>query len=572
MATQSEADAVLDQTGDQRLSRWLRERGRLSESDLARAASLHSGERLSRLLVRLGLVSEREMAHALAEALEIPLVTPGEYSAGVPASLPAGRFFKEAQIVPAGERAGAIVLAMADPQDDYAAKAFAAACARPVLRAVGVPSEIDAALEAMSGGGKSRMERILETVEPQARAADEEVEHLRDLASEAPAMRLVNLIVQRAVDAGASDVHIEPFANRLRVRYRIDGVLHEAEAPPAHLGPAVVSRVKIMARLDIAERRLPQDGRISLRVQGNDYDLRVATAPTLHGESVVLRILSGESLALEPAALGFCAEDAERLNAALDLPHGMVLVTGPTGSGKSTTLYAALARLNSADRKVITVEDPVEYRMEGVNQIQVKPSIELTFTAALRSIVRHDPDVIMVGEMRDVETARICVQSALTGHLVLSTLHTNDAASTVIRLLDMGVEDYLLTSTINAIVGQRLVRRLCVHCREPWEPMPETVQRLGLDRLAGAVGRTCYRSVGCERCHGTGFRGRAAVVELLCMSDAVRRLVLGHAASGDIARAACAEGMRTMFDDGLRKVCAGVTTVEEVLRVTRESA
>jgi general secretion pathway protein E len=298
--------------------------------------------------------------------------------------------------------------------------------------------------------------------------------------------------------------------------------------------------------------------------------VRVSTAPTLHGESVVLRLLSKEAVALDLAALGFDDEDCARFQRVLDLPQGMLLVTGPTGSGKTTTLYTALARLNTPERKIITVEDPVEYQLEGVNHIQVKPAIDLTFATALRAIVRQDPDVIMVGELRDLETARICVQSALTGHLVLSTLHTNDASATVTRLLEMGVEDYLLTSTVNAVLGQRLVRIVCPRCRKPYEPLRETVEKSGLGRAAGSNAIVLYKAGACVHCNGTGYRGRTAVVELMVLSDRIRRLVLEHAEATEIRRAARKEGMRTMYEDGLRKALAGTTTLEEVLRVVAD--
>jgi general secretion pathway protein E len=326
-----------------------------------------------------------------------------------------------------------------------------------------------------------------------------------------------------------------------------------------------------MAKLNIAERRLPQDGRIGLRVQGKELDLRVSTVPTLFGESVVIRLLDKESVKFDFGALGFDGEPLERFKQILHMPHGIVLVTGPTGSGKSTTLYTALSRLNTAEKKIITVEDPVEYQIAGINQIQVKPQIDLTFASALRSIVRQDPDIIMVGEMRDLETARIAVQSALTGHLVLSTLHTNDAAGGVTRLLDMGVEDYLITSTINGIVAQRLVRRLCHHCAETYEPLPELVAELQLREFAGDDGRVrLYRAVGCEQCGGSGYHGRLALTEVLVMNDDIRRLVMQHANAGEIQQAAIADGMATLHRDGLRKAAAGLTTLEEVARVAEE--
>jgi general secretion pathway protein E len=363
---------------------------------------------------------------------------------------------------------------------------------------------------------------------------EEQIQHLKDLASEAPVIRLVNLMIARAVESRASDIHIEPFENRLKVRYRVDGVLREVESPPSRLSAAVISRIKIMAKLNIAERRLPQDGRIQLRAQGKEIDLRVSTVPTLWGESVVMRILDKASVVLDFETLGFSPRTLGRFLEILHMPHGIILVTGPTGSGKTTTLYTALQTINTPERKILTVEDPVEYQLEGVNQIQVKPQINLTFANALRAIVRQDPDVIMIGEMRDLETAGIAVQSALTGHLVLSTLHTNDAAGSVTRLLDMGVEDYLLTSTINGILAQRLVRLLCTRCRQPYPALPELVEEMRLHRFADTRDITLFKPVGCEHCGGTGYRGRAASMEFLVMSDPLRRLVLKHADAGDL--------------------------------------
>jgi len=393
---------------------------------------------------------------------------------------------------------------------------------------------------------------------------------LRDLASEAPVIRLVNLLLQRAVEARASDIHIEPFENRLKVRYRIDGVLQEVEAPPASSTAAVISRIKIMAKLNIAERRLPQDGRIMHRVQGKALDLRVSTVPTSHGESVVMRILDRESIVLDFDSLGFDQVLQDGFVKALEIPHGIILVTGPTGSGKTTTLYTALSRINTPERKIITVEDPVEYQLEGVNQIQAKSSIGLDFAHALRAIVRQDPDVIMIGEMRDLETAKIAIQSALTGHMVLSTVHTNDAASGITRMLDMGVEDYLLTSTVNAILAQRLVRTLRPDHTEAVQLLPEVAAELGMNKLVKQDRYTVYRAVPSQD-NPSGYLGRTTILELLIMSDAIRRMVMQHATSGELQKQAVSEGMRTMYQDGLLKCLQGKTTLEEVLRVTQEA-
>jgi general secretion pathway protein E len=395
--------------------------------------------------------------------------------------------------------------------------------------------------------------------------AEADVERLRDLASEAPVIRLVNRMIERAVEQRASDIHIEPFEGRLRVRYRVDGMLGETEAPAEKLAAAIVSRIKIMARLNIAERRLPQDGRIKVVVRGKEFDLRISTTPSLHGESVVMRILDRDGAVLDFKALGFRDDTLKSYLSALERPHGILLVTGPTGSGKTTTLYTSLIRLNSPERKILTVEDPVEYQLDGVLQIQVKPEIDLTFARALRSFLRQDPDILMIGEIRDLETAQIGVQAALTGHLVLSTLHTNDAAGAIARLMDMGVPDYLLTSTINGVAAQRLVRKLCPDCREASEPDAELLARLD---AGDNPPRVLYHAKGCDHCKGTGYAGRAALVEVLVMDDALRRLVLQRADAREIEKAAVEGGMRTLYQDGLLKAAAGVTSIEEVLRVT----
>jgi general secretion pathway protein E len=380
----------------------------------------------------------------------------------------------------------------------------------------------------------------------------------------------VNLLIARAVESRASDIHIEPFQNRLAVRYRIDGVLREGATPPPRLRAAIVSRIKIMAKLNIAERRLPQDGRIRIAVRGRDYDLRVATVPTLHGEGITMRILDRTSLVEDFAVLGFRPDALKRYLGLLDQPQGILLVTGPTGSGKTTTLYTSLMRLNTPERKIFTVEDPIEYQMDGINQVQVKPQINLTFAGILRTLLRHNPDIIMIGEMRDFDTAQIAIQAALTGHLVLSTLHTNDAASSITRLLDMKIEDYLVTSTVNGVMAQRLVRKLCEACRQPRRALPELIERIGLPLIAGDADVAIYDPVGCPECHGSGYRGQTAVIEVLALSDAIRRLVLSRAEAREIQRVAVEEGMRTMYQDGLLKVLDGTTTIEEVLRVTRD--
>jgi general secretion pathway protein E len=548
------------------------ERERLKQADLRRAEAYrdqHGGD-LVTLLVRLGLVSEKDVAEADAEMLGLPLVR----TADLPEEVPhiqgiSVRFLKQNLILPIAETEAELTVVMANPRDEFATQALRMASGKTIRPQVGIASEVENGIEKLLGGGRSAMGQIVDRLGGDGENEIEDVEHLRDLASEAPVIRLVNLLMQRAVEERASDIHIEPFENRLKVRYRIDGVLQEVEAPPSSSTAAVISRIKIMAKLNIAERRLPQDGRIMHRVQGKELDLRVSTVPTSHGESVVMRILDRESIVLDFDSLGFDDELRKYFVRQLEIPHGIILVTGPTGSGKTTTLYTALSLLNTPARKIITVEDPVEYQLEGINQIQAKASIGLDFSHALRAIVRQDPDVIMIGEMRDLETARIAIQSALTGHLVLSTVHTNDAAGGVTRMLDMGVEDYLLTSTVNAILAQRLVRTLDPQTREPVEVLPEVAREIGLTAFGERDQYVVYKP-GTSEENPTGYRGRTSILELLTMTDPIRRLVMQHATAGEIADRAVKEGMRTMYLDGLKKCLAGVTTVEEVLRVTQE--
>jgi len=569
-------DPTAETTAETRIVEALLRNGRLKDGDLARARPLHreSGGSLLQLLVRLGLVSERDHAQASAEVLglalldarAVPEVAPESLLDALPLSL---RFLKQFHVCPLALHDGVLDLWLSDPQDPYAADAVRLAMGVPVRLHVGLRSEIDDLIERWYGQGRSAMGAIVETADGEGSAVDD-IEHLRDLASEAPVIRLVNLVIQRAFELRASDIHIEPFENRLKVRYRVDGVLIEGESPPANLTAAVISRVKIMARLNIAERRLPQDGRIMLRVQGKELDLRVSTVPTAHGESVVMRLLDRDTVVFDFHRLGFTDAFLPQFRKVLEQPHGILLVTGPTGSGKTTTLYTALSQLNTADVKIITVEDPVEYQIEGINQIQAKPQIGLDFAHALRSIVRQDPDIIMIGEMRDLETARIAIQSALTGHLVLSTLHTNNAAGGITRLLDMGVEDYLLTSTINGILAQRLVRRLEPEHAQRYLASPEEIEKFGLRRLQPQGDIFLYRAQP-SAIAPTGYLGRTTIMEFLVMNDELRRAVMRRAGMGEIEQIARAAGMRTMYEDGLAKALQGHTTLEEILRVTEES-
>ncbi|WP_183961611.1 type II secretion system ATPase GspE [Chiayiivirga flava] len=558
---------------EDRISKQLLARGRLKEADYGRARRLHEesgGGSLIALMTRIGLVSERDVAEASAEVFDLPLLSSKDFPESPPNITLSPRFMKQHHICPIAETDTAVELVIADPQDTYPMAAVEMAIGKPVTAKIGIRSEIDDLIERYFGSGRSAMGTIVENLNEGDARSEDDVEHLRDLASEAPVIRLVNLIIQRAVEARSSDIHVEPFENRLKVRYRIDGVLEEAESPPGNLTAAVISRIKIMAKLNIAERRLPQDGRIMLRVQGKELDLRVSTVPTAHGESVVMRILDRESVVFDFKKLGFTDQFLQSFIDVLELPHGIMLVTGPTGSGKTTTLYTALSQLNTPDVKIITVEDPVEYQIDGINQIQAKPQIGLDFSHALRSIVRQDPDIIMIGEMRDLETAKIAIQSALTGHLVLSTLHTNNSAGAVTRLLDMGVDDYLLTSTVNGILAQRLVRQLEPTHAEKYEAMPEVIEEYGLRRFQPEGTIYLYRPKP-SPITPTGYIGRTTIMEFLVVSEPIRRLIMQHAGMGEIEEAARKEGMRTMYEDGLVKALQGITTIEEVLRVTQEN-
>ena len=542
----------------------LSSRSRLSDvaAERARRVQVETADRLAPVLLKLGLLSESDLASEMAAFSGHPRIEPGAPIRRVEGDDLAvtDTFLRAHQLVPIARDGGELTIACWDALDEYAVRALEFACEAPVKFVIATQSQIQQALDA-SGAAVAENS-------PSARAfEDEEIERLKDLASEAPVIRLVQRVIDDAVKQKASDIHMEASETALHIRYRLDGLLREVATHSKELSASVISRLKIMAGINIAERRLPQDGRIRVTIQGKEIDFRVATAPTLHGESVVLRILDRQDVALDFDALGFDQRLKQLVRDAIARPHGIVLVTGPTGSGKTTTLYAALKEINTPDKKILTVEDPVEYVLQGVNQVPIRPQIGLTFANALRSFLRQDPDVMMVGEIRDRETAEIAIQAALTGHLLLSTLHTNTAAAAVTRLLDMGIDDYLLTSTLHLIVGQRLVRKLCMLCREPYEPTAEARQRFNLD-TEGA--RTWYRPKGCPACQA-GYKGRTTIIEALPMTDAVRAKVLERSDAHQIEQVAIGEGMRTLFRHGIDRVNAGMTTVEEVLRVTNLS-
>ena len=471
---------------------------------------------------------------------------------------------------PLGVEGGVLTVATSDPLNPMITDDLRQATGLPIRIVVSPNDAIIEALDRAYEGAATPLQRIVEGMEDDRGGdGDEDVNHLRDMAFEAPVVRLVNLLVENAITLRASDIHIEPFEDTLRIRYRIDGVLFDQESPPRRLQAAVTSRIKIMAEMNIAERRLPQDGRIRVTLQSRRVDIRVSTVPTVHGESIVMRLLDRSSVFLPLESLGFSPSIRSHFEGLIKRPHGIILVTGPTGSGKTTTLYAALDKINSPDRKIITVEDPVEYQLKGVNQIPVRSKIGLTFATGLRHIVRQDPDVILVGEIRDLETADIAIQAALTGHLVFSTLHTNDAPGAITRLEDMGVEPYLVSSVLEAVLAQRLVRRICEGCRVHDAPARADLEGLGLDADSAY---TLYRGKGCDECRGTGYRGRFGIYELFPITEDVRSLVLRRASTPEIRRHAVEAGMTTLRLDGWAKAREGHTTVEEILRVTQEDA
>jgi general secretion pathway protein E len=480
------------------------------------------------------------------------------------------RFIRENMIIPLELKDNVLKVVMANPDDRQTIDALGVATSADVKVYTTDPKVLSDYISKFYDQKAENVNSIIEDLEEKEfefiPEEEEDVGHLKDLASEAPIIRLVNLLITRAVESRASDIHIEPFEDELKVRYRIDGVLHETESTPKRLQPAIVSRIKIMAKLNIAERRLPQDGRIKLKVGDREIDLRVSTIPVLHGESVVMRILHKEGIVIDLDKLGFPSDTLSKFNNLIKRPNGIILVTGPTGSGKTTTLYGALDKLNSPDKKIITVEDPIEYQLKGINQIQVKPKIGLNFANTLRHIVRQDPDIIMIGEIRDLETAEIAIQSALTGHLVFSTLHTNDAPSAMTRLVDMGVEDFLLSSTILGVLAQRLVRVICPSCKEivSSESEREELAKIGMEDVA------LYKGVGCETCAHTGYYGRTGIFELMVVDDDIRKLILKGSDANQLKEVARAHGMRTLVEDGFQKVRAGITTLSEVLRVTQE--
>jgi len=536
--------------------------------DRAHRVTQKTGGRLDRVLTKLGLLSDVDLVPALARYLSMPLVAAADLP-GEPVLLDTIKpeFVRRNRIMPLSTDLSAITVGVTDPFNDEPLRALSYLTELAVRARLFAPADFDKAYEALY---VSSHEGAGQQANSATEASEIDIQRLRDMASEAPTIRLVNQIIGGAVEMSASDIHLEPTDDAVLIRYRIDGALRTVRTLPNDARAAVTSRLKIMSRLDIAERRLPQDGRIKIAVRGVDIDFRVSTIPTVFGESVVLRILDRSRVDLDFIKLGFGTDHVDTLHQVMNHPNGIILVTGPTGSGKTTTLYTALKALNVPDRKLFTVEDPIEYQLGRINQVQVQPAIGFDFPHALRSILRQDPDIIMIGEIRDLETARIAVQASLTGHLVFSTLHTNSAAATITRLVDMGIENYLLASTVRAVLAQRLVRRLCSYCASKHENHDHWAQEI-VKRVPSidALGDPSIRdAAGCAKCSHTGYSGRTTIAELMIVDAEIQRLILSTASDAELERTARDRGMSTMYEAGMAKVWKGETTIDEVLRAT----
>jgi general secretion pathway protein E len=562
-----------------KLDEILVERGLVCEADIARLLDSErtKGQPLGSLLVQQGLITEEDLLQALSEQFGLPYWPKLEETGleQIPVAKVPIAFYRQQKVFPIAVSDGGVKVAVSDPLNLQPLDDLAVFLGAPVEPVLSSERELMAAINRFFDRETGSTEQVMQDLEGEdlGAIADEieETDDLLDLASEAPVIRLVNSILTQAVRARASDIHIEPFERELKVRYRIDGLLYNMLTPPRRLQAAISSRIKVMANLNIAERRLPQDGRIRIRVGEKDVDIRVSVVPTAYGERIVLRLLDKTSVLLGLEEIGMAEATYARYSRLIKRSNGIILVTGPTGSGKTTTLYGTLNKINAPELNIITIEDPIEYQLGGIGQIQVNPRIDLTFANGLRSILRQDPDIIMVGEIRDRETAEIAIQASLTGHLVFSTLHTNDAAGAVTRLLDMGVEAFLVSSSVIAIIAQRLIRVICRECRESYRPDLALVKEIGLDRSSTTpFDGFFYRGKGCPACFQTGYRGRSGIYELLVIDDNIRGLVMSGADSSVIRRKAIELGMSTLLRDGVHKIVNGVTTVDEVLRVTQE--
>ncbi len=545
----------------------------------ALAQQVDRGGRLGEVLVSMKLLTEEQVLRALGQQLDLPFsakLSLDEITPELIRRLPIN-FAKQNKLIPLREEDGILIVAISDPLDTATLDEARMLLERPVVSHLAPAQAILDAINQVYDRAANESERLmddLKTEDLDSLAHElEEPQDLLDAADdEAPIIKLVNSLMFQAVKERASDIHIEPFERELAVRFRVDGVLREKIKPPKRFQKAIASRVKIMGSLNIAETRLPQDGRIRIKIAGRDIDIRLSTVPTAHGERIVMRLLDKSAVLLDMAEIGFSREQLDVMDSLIHRSHGIVLVTGPTGSGKTTTLYAALSKINTPDLNILTVEDPVEYQITGLGQVQVNPRIELTFASGLRAFLRQDPDVIMVGEIRDLETADIAIQASLTGHLVFSTLHTNDAPGAITRLIDMGVQPFLVASSLMGCLAQRLVRVLCKECRVPYVPTDEELSEMKLTRvdMADAGVTHLHKAVGCSNCNETGYRGRSGIYELMMISDDIRQQVLRKVDSNTIKKTAIAQGMRTLLQDGALKVMAGITTSAELLSVTQE--
>ena len=560
------------------LGEILKDRGMISDKQLEEALEKQkeNGQLLGQVLIDLEYVKEEDVLKTLGEQTGMPSVNLNELEISrdiidrVSASI--ARIYK---IMPISWEDNTLTVAMADPMNVYTLDDLRFMLGCEMKGAVSTEEAVNKAIEKYYGAEMESMEDLLEQIgqegaiteiEEEEEGAD--VQQLQQLAEQAPVVKLLNLVLMEAIKNRASDIHFEPFEDQFKIRYRVDGALYEMVPTPKHLSLALTSRIKVMSNLDIAERRLPQDGRIQLNMGGREVDLRISTLPTVFGESVVMRILDRSVVMLSLDQVGMQTDDLSRFEQLIRKPNGIILATGPTGCGKTTTLYSALKILNSPDVKIITTEDPVEYNIPGIMQVQIKEAIDLTFAKCLRHILRQDPDIILVGEIRDLETAEIAIQASLTGHLVLSTLHTNDAPSTITRLIDMNIEPFLITSTLEAVLAQRLVRTICQNCKEPYQPDEAELREIGLS-VEEAADKTFHRGRGCDLCNNVGYKGRTGIFELLIMNEDIRVLIIEKAQAKDIRAKAQEHGMKTMREDGLEKIYQGITTIEEVGRATQ---
>ena len=563
-------------TDKKSLGESLVEEGIISLEQLRQAQEeeKRTGQRLRNILVKMGIIAEEDLVTFLSEKLGLPRIELGNYLIDpkivelIPEALA-----RKYQLIPVLKIGNRLTCAMVDPWNIFALDELRMKTNLTIEPAVAAEIEIKKALDQYYGA-KGTIEELIKTIDEEKLGIKEgeeiELKKLEGIIEEPVVIKLVNLTIMKAVQEGSSDIHIEPEEEVLKTRFRVDGMLHEVSSPPKYLQSAIISRIKIMATLDIAERRKPQDGRFTIKMEGREIDVRVSCIPTMYGENVVLRLLDVATALLSLRDIGFSKAVLERYEKLISRPHGIILVTGPTGSGKTTTLYASLDKINTVEKNIITIEDPVEYKLAGIRQIQINPKVDLTFSNGLRSILRQDPNIIMVGEMRDFQTAEIAIQAALTGHLVFSTLHTNDASGAVTRLIDMGVEPFLVSSSVIGVLAQRLVRTICKDCKEEYVPTEEELKDIGLLDEPRTTNIKFYKGKGCAKCMNTGYKGRIGIFELMILDDSIRNLVIGKVPTEEIRKKAIASGMTTLKEEGIQKIKEGITTAEEVLRVTQE--